>query len=208
MTCLLADWLCSAFSVWVRLRRVLCELASFGAASPSPGSKSGVTRLPAGGPPNWLRFARLLLAIRSVRSTALKAALGSASCPTSSAFPRGLDLGGTGANWLRLARHGRVRSDAARRFFAKQEAPEDLVFRSVLLPLATSDLKHLSQLGLIRFKRTWGLRPRGIAVRRSRRSQKGEEAVQGRIRHSCHLRSCRRYLRPLPFRASHRSWAE
>jgi len=63
-------------------------------------------------------------------------------------------------------------------------------------------------LGLIRFKRTWGLRPRGIEVRPSRGRQKREEAVQGRIRHCCPLRSCRRYLRPIPFRASRRSWAQ
>jgi hypothetical protein len=61
---------------------------------------------------------------------------------------------------------------------------------------------------LIRFKRTWGLRPRGIAVRRSRRSQKREEAVQGRIRHSSPLRSCRRHVRPLPFHAGRRSCAK
>ena len=72
----------------------------------------------------------------------------------------------------------------------------------------TLDCCFRSDFGLIRFKRTWGLRPRGLAVRRSRRSQKREEAVQGRIRHSCHLRSCRRYVRPIPFRARRRSWAE
>ena len=50
-------------------------------------------------PRHWLRFARLLLAIRSVRSTALKAAFGGLGVLRPTSFKAG-----TGANWLRLAR--------------------------------------------------------------------------------------------------------
>jgi hypothetical protein len=46
-------------------------------------------------------------------------------------------------NWLRLVRHSRVRSDAARRFFAKREDLEDSPPAAVFLPLATCNFKLL-----------------------------------------------------------------
>jgi hypothetical protein len=53
-------------------------------------------------------------------------------------------------NWLRLARHSRVRSDAARRFFAKRKDPEDTLLGFACLTLATSHLKLLRQLASFR----------------------------------------------------------